>query len=203
MLTLHLVRHGDTSQAADGIFSGDLDPPLTDSGRAQAERLAVATRALALTAIHCSPKVRAQLTAAPTARACGLTPVLEDGLREIAYGRWEGRKETEIRETEPDAYRAWRDDPAMTSPPGGENACAIAARAMPVVSRLIHGGATGNVMLVSHKATVRIPGVRFLLGATARPVPDACRVPTASITSFEFRDGVPMLVRVADVHHLA
>ncbi|MGH7269814.1 MAG: histidine phosphatase family protein, partial [Polyangiaceae bacterium] len=51
MLTLHLVRHGDTSQAADGIFSGDLDPPLTPRGREQAEHVGRMAEALNLTAI--------------------------------------------------------------------------------------------------------------------------------------------------------
>jgi probable phosphoglycerate mutase len=202
MLTVHLVRHGDTVQAAEGILSGDLDPPLTDSGRAQADRLARAFEPLALTAIYCSPKLRARMTAEPTARAARQTPILADGLREIGYGRWEGMKEADLRVSETAAFEAWHRDPAMQSPPGGETAFAIAARAMPVLADIFRTHSTGQVMVVSHKATIRIV-VCALLGIPLARFRSHVACPTASITSFEVTGGIPMLVRAADVHHLA
>jgi broad specificity phosphatase PhoE len=202
MLTVHLVRHGDTLQAAEGILSGDLDPPLTDSGRAQAERVAHAFEAVRLSAIYCSPKLRAQMTAEPTARAARLTPILADGLREIGYGRWEGMREADLKVSEPEAFDAWHRDPAMQSPPGGETAFAIAARAMPVLADIFRAYPTGQVMVVSHKATIRIV-VCALLGIPLARFRSHVACPTASITSFEVTGGVPMLVQAADVHHLA
>src|SRR5580704_17342468 len=131
MLTLHLVRHGDTLQAAEGYFAGDIDPPLTDRGRAQAQQVGRVAAGLGLSGIYVSPKLRARQTAEPVLAACKLEPVVEDGLREIAYGAWEGRKETEIKASDPEGYAAWSQDPALVSPPGGETAFAIAARALP------------------------------------------------------------------------
>jgi broad specificity phosphatase PhoE len=202
MLTLHMVRHGDTTQAADGIFCGDLDPALTVTGLAQAERVGVLARSLGLTALYCSPKQRARMTAAAVARSCGLQPVIDDGLREIAYGAWEGRTEAEVKHDDPDAYEAWRTDPSLVSPPGGESAFAIAARALPVVLRARRENPQGRVMLVSHKATVRVI-VAALLGMPLGRFRSHVACPTASITSFEFGERGPMLVRVGDVHHLA
>jgi broad specificity phosphatase PhoE len=202
MLTVHLVRHGDTVQAAEGILSGDLDPPLTDSGRAQADRVARAFEPVALTAIYCSPKLRARMTAEPTARASRQTPILADGLREIGYGRWEGMKEADLRVSEPAAFEAWHRDPAMQSPPGGETAFAIAARAMPVLADIFRTHPAGQVMVVSHKATIRIV-VCALLGIPLARFRSQVACPTASITSFEVTGGVPMLIRAADVHHLS
>jgi alpha-ribazole phosphatase len=202
MLTLHMVRHGDTSQAAEGIFSGDLDPPLTASGLAQAERVGILARSLGVTALYCSPKQRARLTAEPVARACGLRPVVDEGLREIAYGSWEGRTEAEVKQSEPDAFDAWRTDPSLVAPPGGESAFAIAARALPVVLRARRENPQGRVMLVSHKATIRVI-VAALLGMPLGRFRSHVACPTASITSFEFGERGPMLVRVGDVHHLA
>lgn len=201
MLTIHLVRHGDTTQAADGIFSGDLDPPLTDHGRAQAELLARAAASLGLIALYCSPKLRARQTAEPTARRLGLVPDVQEGLREIAYGSWEGRKETEIQATEPEAYNAWHGDPGMFSPPGGETAFAIAARALPVIRQVRDRHETGHVMLVSHKATVRIL-VCALLGIPLQRFRTHVACPVASITSFELGPEGALLVGAADVHHL-
>ncbi len=201
MLTLHLVRHGDTLQAAEGILSGDLDPPLTDSGRAQAERIALVSKSLGLAAIYCSPKLRARMTAEPTAKVSGKTPVIADGLREIAYGRWEGMREADVRAQETEAFDAWHNDPAIQSPPGGETAFAIAARAVPVLADIVRTHASGHVMVFSHKATIRIL-VCALLGIPLARFRSHVACPTASITSFEVHGGIPMLIQAADVHHL-
>jgi probable phosphoglycerate mutase len=201
MLTLHLVRHGDTAQAAEGIFCGDLDPPLLESGRLQAERVGQAARSLGVSALYCSPKLRARMTAEPIAQACGLEATVDDGLREIAYGTWEGRLESEVRASEPDAYEAWRTDPSLVAPPGGETAFAIAARSLPVALRARRENPQGHVMLVSHKATVRVL-VSALLGMPLGRYRSHVACPTASITSFEFGERGPMLVRVGDTHHL-
>src|ERR1019366_3695277 len=110
MLTIHLVRHGDTAQAADGIFCGDLDPPLTAHGLEQAERVGRAAASLELVALYCSPKLRAQQTAAPIARVSGRTPDVQDGLREIAYGSWEGRRESETASPSAPPCNPWYDN---------------------------------------------------------------------------------------------
>jgi probable phosphoglycerate mutase len=201
MLTLHLVRHGDTMQAADGYFAGDIDPPLTDHGRAQAEAVARVASHLDLEAIYVSPKLRARQTSEPILRACGLEPVIEDGLREIAYGAWEGRKESEIKASDPDMYNAWSLDPALVSPPGGESAFAIAARALPCLVRARREHPSGHVMFVSHKATIRIMACA-LLGVPLGRFRDRVACPPASLTTFEFGERGAMLLRLADVSHL-
>jgi broad specificity phosphatase PhoE len=202
MLTIHLVRHGDTPQAAEGVFCGDLDPSLTEHGRLQAERVARAASSLGIVALYCSPKLRAHQTADPVARATGLEPVLEDGLREIAYGRWEGLKESDVRVNEPAAFAAWHADPSLASPPGGETAYDIAARALPVITRVRDRHQSGHVMLVSHKATIRVIACA-LLGIPLRRFRTHVACPTTSITTFEFGAEAPLLVGIADVHHLA
>jgi probable phosphoglycerate mutase len=202
MLTIHLVRHGDTPQAAEGIFCGELDPPLTDHGRMQAERVGRAAASLGLIALYCSPKLRARQTAEPVARATGLEPAIENGLREIAYGRWEGLKESDVRANEAAAFAAWHDDPSLASPPGGETAYDIAARAMPVMTRIRERHQSGHVMLISHKATVRVI-VCAVLGIPLQRFRTYVACPTTSITTFEFGAEGPLLVGLGDVHHLA
>jgi alpha-ribazole phosphatase len=201
MLTLHLVRHGDTAQSAEGYFAGDIDPPLTESGLAQARALGRLAASLDLAQLYVSPKLRARQTAEPIATASKALVAVDDGLREIAYGSWEGRKETEVRATEPDAYAAWSMDPALNSPPGGESAFAIAARALPVLVRARREHPSGNVLFVSHKATVRVI-VCALLGVPLGRFRDRVACPTASLTTFEFGERGAMLVRLADVSHL-
>lgn len=201
MLTLHMVRHGDTTHSSEGFFAGDIDPPLTEKGVAQAEAFARLATKLQLSAVYVSPKTRARQTAEPTLKACGLSAVVDDGLREIAYGSWEGRKESEIRVAEPEAFAAWNADPALAAPPGGESAFAIAARALPVVLRARREHASGNVLFVSHKATIRVI-VCALLGVPLGRFRDRVGCPTASLTTFEFGERGGMLVRIGDTGHL-
>jgi probable phosphoglycerate mutase len=201
MLTLHLIRHGDTSQSAEGVFCGDLDPPLTEKGKLQAERLAVVTSKLAISAIFVSPKLRARQTAEPTCKATALEPHIEEGLREIGYGTWEGRKESEIKQSEPEEYGAWNGDPAVHAPPGGESGYAIAARSIPVVERIRHTHKRGNILIVSHKATIRVITCA-MLGLHIGRFRDRVACPTASLTTFEFGERGPMLVRIGETRHV-
>ncbi|HXN30574.1 MAG TPA: histidine phosphatase family protein [Polyangiaceae bacterium] len=201
MLTVHLVRHGETLQASQGCFAGDIDPPLTDEGRRQAEGVAKVASALGLEALYVSPKLRARTTAEPIERACKLDSLIDAGLREIAYGSWEGRQESEVEASEPEAFASWSRDPALFSPPGGESAFSVAARALPVLVRARREHASGHVMLVSHKATIRIL-VCALLDVPIARFRDRFACPTASLTTFELGPRGALLVRLGDVHHL-
>jgi alpha-ribazole phosphatase len=201
MLTLHLVRHGDTEASGDGVFCGDLDAPLTHSGLAQAEKVGALAVKIHPDALYVSPKRRALQTVEPAARLLKLEPRVDEGLREIAYGTWEGRKEVEIKDREPEAYRAWVLDPALHPPPGGEGGFAIAARAMATLERIQAECPKGNVMVVSHKATIRVITCA-LLGLHIGRFRDRVACPTASRTTFEFGDRGAMLVRIGDTDHL-
>jgi probable phosphoglycerate mutase len=194
--TLHLIRHGDTAASGDGVFCGDLDIPLAPSGVAQAEALSQVVRKWKVEAVYTSPKLRARMTADPTCRALGLEPRVDDGLREIAYGQWEGRHETEIRERDPAAYAAWTTDPGTRSPPGGESGYAIAARAMGSVARIVESE-SGEVAIFSHKATIRIITCA-LLGIAVSRFRDRVACPTASITTFTFGPHGPLLARLGE-----
>ena len=197
MLTLHMLRHGDTLQSAEGFFCGDLNPPLADSGVEQAKRVAERLKGFEITSMYVSPKLRARMTAEPIAMALGLEATFHEGLREIGYGSWEGRQEKDIKASEPDAYAAWTADPALASPPGGESAFAIAARALPVILEIRASHPTGNVLIVSHKATIRVITCA-LLGMPLGRFRDRVACPTASLTTFEFGARGAMLVRIGE-----
>jgi broad specificity phosphatase PhoE len=194
MRTLHLLRHGETELSADGIFCGEIDTELSALGVEQAAQAAEYLVKLDLEAIYVSPKVRARKTAEPTAKYLKLEPKIEDGLREIGYGVWDGRKESEIKANDPITYAAWASDPAVHAPPGGENGFAIAARAVPIVDRVAQSH-EGNVLLVSHKATIRVI-VCALLGLHIGRFRDRIACPTASLTTFEFSSRGPLLVTI-------
>jgi len=130
-----------------------------------------------------------------------MEPQVFEGLREIAYGRWEGRNEKEIAGSEPEDYGAWVGDPGLMSPPGGESAFAIAARALPLLVNLRKDHTEGHVVAVSHKATIRVLTCALLGMPLGRFRAQFAR-PPASVTPFEFGSRGAMLVQIGDTSYL-
>ncbi len=95
-LILYFLRHGETQSSQTGGYCGVSDVALTPEGRQMAQDFAAAYRDLAWEAVFCSPLKRAVATAQPLCEALGVTPQLKDGLREIAYGQWEGKTPEEV-----------------------------------------------------------------------------------------------------------
>lgn len=201
-MNLYMVRHGQTEASRDNRFSGSSDPPLTSAGEKMAEQFAVAYAPLPWAAIYSSPMLRARQTAAVLARLTGIEVTIEDGLKEIEYGEWEGLKQDEVMTRWPEAFAYWAHDVASRGTPGGETAFHVAARAMRVVEAIRSRHQDGNVLLVSHKATLRIITCA-LLGLDVRLFRQRISQPVASVTLFEVTATNAMLTRHGDRSHLA
>jgi broad specificity phosphatase PhoE len=105
-----LARHGQTDFNAPPVrIQGTLDPPLNETGRAQARELADLVAGDGLAALYTSDMLRARQTAEIVAERLGLEPVVEPRVRECAWGAWEGRLVEDIAREEPDAWQAWLD----------------------------------------------------------------------------------------------
>ncbi|MGO8684106.1 MAG: histidine phosphatase family protein [Thermoleophilia bacterium] len=201
-LTIHFVRHGETTASRDHIFCGAGDCQLSAQGHEMAEL--VAARCLNSgdwRAIYCSPQTRARETAGPTADRLGLPIIVEDGLREIAHGVWEGMTVDEARALDPEAYATWDEHPGLTAAPQGESGYDVAARALPVVGRIRSVHTEGDVLVVSHKATIRVL-VCALLGVDIDHYRSRVAQPVGTFTSIEFTPRGPLLHRLADASHL-
>lgn len=202
MLSLYLVRHGQTDASRHNRFSGRIDPPLNATGQAMAEALAARYgKPGAFAEIVCSPLLRARQTAEPTARAAGLQPTLDEGLVEIAYGEWDGRAEDEVAAADPARFHAWAAHPGWVAPPGGESGADIAARALASVERIRARHADGKVLVVSHKATLRV-----LLCALVGVDVDLFRARIAqkvcAVSVVDFTPSGPLLQTLGDTSHL-
>jgi broad specificity phosphatase PhoE len=107
--TILLARHGETDWNREGRFQGHADPPLNDTGRAQAARLAAELADVELAAVYSSPLRRALETAEVVATAHDLTPIPLDPLREVDVGSWQGLTRPEIETRFPDQFARWLD----------------------------------------------------------------------------------------------
>ena len=201
-MNLYLIRHGQTEFSRENRFCGSSDPPLTPAGHAMSDAFAKAYASTAWEAIYTSPLLRSRQTAEALVRLTGVTPIIEDGLKEIAYGEWEGLAVDEVKAQWPDAYAYWADDVASRGAPGGETAFHVAARAMRVVEAIRTRHASGNVLIVSHKATLRI-FTCALLGLDVRLFRERIAQPVAAVTMFVLANGTAQLATLGDRAHLS
>lgn len=200
-LQLFLLRHGQTDFSRANRFCGEIDPPLNSVGLRMADALAAAHGHDPWTAIYCSPRTRALQTATPLSQAARVPIQVDDGLREIAYGDWEGLTHDEAVARYPEAYEYWANDPASHGTPGGETAFMVAARATPVIGRLRERYASGRVLVVSHKATLRVI-VCSLLGMDVRLFRERIAQPVGALTCFDISGRDARLTLHGDVSHL-
>lgn len=196
-LTLYMIRHGETEYSRTGGFCGSLDPELTAEGLQMAEAFGAAYSKLDWTAAYVSPMKRTIATAKPLCDAVGIEMQLRDGLREIEYGEWEGKTQDYVKENDSETYIHWMTEPAWNAPPGGETAVQIASRSELVISEITAKHESGNVLVVSHKATLRII-LCGLLGIDLGRYRDRIDMPAASVSVVLFGKYGPLLKRLGD-----
>jgi probable phosphoglycerate mutase len=151
-----LVRHGATVWHAENRYAGTSDVALDPEGYAQAERLAAWASAAGLAAVWCSPLNRACETAAPAARAAGLELRIDERLREIDYGRIEGKTMAEAEELFPEEIRRFKADPVTYPTPGGEDPRQVGRRAVSVLGDIAFAHPHGRVLVVTHNTLIRL-----------------------------------------------
>ena len=164
------MRHGATELTAEDKFSGAIGVELSDEGRAQAARLGERLQNEGITALYSSPLSRTMETARIVASHCALPIETRDGLREISHGRWEGLTRGEVEARYAAEYAAWEEDPFTFAPEGGESGVAVLARALPVIREIVTRHTGERVLVVSHKATIRIV-LSSLLGFDPARIP--------------------------------
>ena len=201
-LRLFFLRHGQTEMSRANVFCGRrLDPPLTADGSAMAEAFAAAYRDMPWRAIYSSPLVRALTTAAPLARAIGMDVRQRDELAELDYGKWDGRSAEEVSRAHHVEYERWTADPAWNPPTGGETAVALAQRMTHAIEDIDREHDDGNVLVVSHKASIRV-ALCALLGVDVGRFRYRFGCPVGSVSIVEFGDHGPLAAAVADRSHL-
>jgi broad specificity phosphatase PhoE len=172
--TLYLIRHGETDWNVEGRLQGQRDVPLNALGREQAAEAGRRLRDLVphagRLAFVCSPLARTRETMERLRRSIGLAPdayAVDDRLREITFGSWEGLTWREVRRQDPAGARAREADKWGFVPPGGESYAMLARRVAPLLAEL-----TEEAVVVSHGGVARA----LLALAGAVPEREAPRV---------------------------
>eukprot|EP00045_Choanoeca_perplexa_P006077 m.51698 g.51698 ORF g.51698 m.51698 type:complete len:250 (+) comp13451_c0_seq2:31-780(+) len=153
---LLLIRHGATVLTAEDRFAGATDVLLSDEGAKQAEKLAERLACSKVAAVYSSDMKRTIKTATIIAKAHDMTPVLMPGLREISHGRWEELTRVEVEAKFREEYSQWQADPFTFAPEDGESGLQVLTRALPCIREIVEKHQGQTVVVVSHKATIRL-----------------------------------------------
>lgn len=194
------IRHGRTAWNAEARVQGHRDIELDDTGRWQAGRLAQALAAEGIDAIYSSDLARARQTAEPLAGLVGLAVALDAGLRERAFGEFEGCSFAEVETRWPEQAERWRRRDPDFGPAGGERLGDFRARVIEAVERLARAHPGEHIAIVTHG------GVLDLLYREAARLPlEAPRtwqLANAGVNRLLHADQGLSLVGWADVTHL-
>lgn len=186
---IFLVRHGATALAVEDRFAGITNVQLSDEGREQVRRLAARLREEKIAAVYASPLDRTMETARILSDPHKLEVQPRDGLREISHGHWEQMTRKEVEQAFPEESAAWEKDPYTFAPAGGETGLAVTARALPVLMEIVRAHPGVGVLVVSHKATIRL-FLSSLLGFDPRRYRDSLDQCPAALNIVDFKNGI-------------
>jgi broad specificity phosphatase PhoE len=189
-LTLVIVRHGLTQANADALLVGRADYPLTDTGRAQATKIAAAIGTPA--AVISSPLRRAR----ETAEAFGADVEIDERWIELDYGEYDCRP---LGDVPREFWVAWRADPGL-HPPGGESLVDLGVRVRQACADLAERARDDDVVVVTHVSPIKA-AVAWALDV-GDDIAWRMFVAQASITRVGITERGPVLRSFNETHHL-
>jgi len=160
MRTLYLVRHAETAWNVDMRYQGQTDIPLNDAGRKQAGELRarIERRKVlfdpTLTAVITSDLSRARESAEIAFLVPGREHILEPGLRELSYGKFEGLSREEIKHNHAEEFARFSRDQSFVIE-GGEARATGRTRAIEAIERALRTLPHGNVVAMTHGGIIR------------------------------------------------
>lgn len=198
---LLLVRHAQSTFNAEHRIQGQLDPPLSDLGRQEAELVATRFRDAEVAGFYTSPLRRTRETAAAVGRALGREPEPEPGLMEIGLGSWEGRTGAELERDEPERWKEWSTSSSWDLVPDGEGRVPFTNRVSTTLRRLWARHPEGDVVCVTHGGVVQV-ALHWAIGR----IPEGqfpFRIENASISVLGTVGGRLVIAGANDTAHLS
>ena len=158
---IYYMRHGETDWNVEGRLQGGVDTPLNELGLTQAAHAGrVLARLFARQSLDisdlafvASPLQRARATMDTVRAELKLPPggyALDDRLREIGYGHWEGSTLAQAQVSHPELYASRERDKWSALPPGGESYASVQIR-----MRDWYDSLTADTVAVAHGGTAR------------------------------------------------
>ncbi len=197
MRRLLLARHGQSVSNAVRCFQGTHDVALSELGLRQADALAGAMAGRRVAAVYTSPMVRARGTAERVVQRLGVPLAVEEDLRELSLGDWEGCTVDEVCARPGNPYSQWVRDPVAAPPPGAEPLDAVQARVCAALARIAAAHPDGDdVLVVAHGGVISV----YLAHCLGLPLSGIWRLVLGNASLTEVAP--PRVLLVNDTRHL-
>ena len=204
-LRLLLIRHGQVDFGSkdfrDTARGPQWDPPLDETGREQARRLAVRLASMDRPeGVFISPLRRCAETAEPFLDRASLDATVDEDLAEVHIGEWEGVRFEDLLLNDEVIRRRFHDQEAMFDlAPGGETGEELRARVVPAVERLIEPIERGNVVIITHGGVINA----YLGHVMGLPQPMFFLPENSSVNTVEVDGGARRVRFLSDTAHLS
>ncbi|MGH8632293.1 MAG: histidine phosphatase family protein [Burkholderiales bacterium] len=197
---LCLVRHGETAWNAEHRVQGQLDVPLNEFGRAQAQAVAQALAGERFDAIYSSDLSRARETAEPVSKLLAMRVILDPGLRERHYGIFESLTYAEVKRRYPEDYARFEARDPDFDFRTGESLRAFFDRVTRCIAALAERHAGGSILVFTHGGNLD----KLYRHVTGLPLsaPRDFSIPNCGINRIEASAGAWRIAAWADVSHL-
>lgn len=156
MTLLYLIRHGETELNAKGVYYGWTDCGLSEKGVVQAEKVAGMLKDVNFDAVISSPLKRARETAAIVGRCPGTEIVLDERLKELNFGSWEGKHYKTIQDSDRQNWDLWVNDWKKVAPPAGESFTSMYRRVKQSIKEILEKYEGQTILVVTHQGCLRI-----------------------------------------------
>jgi broad specificity phosphatase PhoE len=196
-----LIRHGETSWNKDNRIQGWTDISLSELGFKQAEVLAHALKKIPVQAVYSSDLARAHQTALAYQNQNGHHIRIDQGLREIYFGSWEGKTWQEIITENKDEYGSGLYDHPDSRTHMGESMNMFKKRASESFKTIVQEHPHDHVLIFTHGGNIRM----ILLDLLNQEIDFKHHIPidNASVTVIERTvDGTLKIVNQNDTSHL-
>lgn len=198
-MLIFLVRHAESTWNRQKKIQGQKDPPLSKYGKREAKLVGKRFRELPFDAVYSSPQRRALETARSIVGSKADICIDED-LREICLGEWEGKTISQIRKIYGEGFERWVVRPDRLPIPGGEDFRAFVRRVKKALRKIEKDHPNSNVLMVGHGGVI---STYVTVVLNIKPVDVWCvTVKNASVTIVEVKDGMRRLVIFNDISHL-
>lgn len=200
MTKLTLIRHGETDWNAKRRIQGQLDAPLNEVGRAQAEAIGLRYRDETVDVLISSDLSRARQTMEPIANACGLEVLHDSRLRERNLGVLEGLFYEEAQNKMPQVLDVFRSRQIDTPIDGGESLREFAQRVTAFLTETAETYGGKHIVAVTHGGVVDI-ACRHANGSSL-DAPRDFPIHNTSVSNFHVDGSGFHLIDEADLSHL-
>lgn len=149
-MKIYITRHGETEWNRMGRMQGWENSGLTEKGIRNAERLGESLKNEDIGCIYCSPLGRAVETAGYIRGESNIEIILDESLKEMCFGVWEGMMHSDIKEIFPDQYNNFWQRPHLYEPIKGESYPELIERVKTGFYDIINNAHDKNILIVTH-----------------------------------------------------